>query len=354
MNDKYDALVIKSERLLKAAEKYKSDLRKQVKNLTTQLTNKCESMKEAKNFIEKSASEITTLKVNLQVEKDMVVALRLKYEKQQPSSKENQKENVTKSKDEDKLDEEGPLSQKDKNCGKCNYKTRNRVFMAEHKEKFHSELKCLMCSYKFKTKKNFLKHKKMHDMELNVGSTSSYPKNVYPYNCTPCEISFRSNENLMDHLFLIHLTKAQRQGNGLKKYNGGHGLKESENSSHDVSKDASKPQPCRNGESCYFHKQNRCSFFHALPPQERQNRRPRQVPTSQWQSVHNRRPQHTQGRQDHQPHGQQTQGIRPHVSPRNTSNTWCKHEDNCLQGRFCILRNKGDQGFPNLPTYRRQ
>ena len=95
---------------------------------------------------------------------------------------------MTKSNNEDKLDKEGPLSQKNENCGKCTYKTRNRVFMAEHKEKFHSGFKCLMCSETFITKKNFLKHKKMHDMELNDGSISSYPKNVYPYNCTPCEV----------------------------------------------------------------------------------------------------------------------------------------------------------------------
>ena len=194
----------------------------------------------------------------------------------------------------------------------------------------------------------------MHDIELNVGSISSYPKNVYPYNCTPCEVSFKSNDILMDHLYQIHLTKAQRQGDGLMKYNGGHTLKESDYSSHGISKDSSKPPPCRNGESCFFHKQNRCSFFHASPPQERQSRRPRQVPTSQWQSVHNRRPHHNQGTQGHQSHGQQEHGRKPHVSPRNTSNTWCKHEDNCLQGRFCSLRNKGDQGFPNLPTHRRQ
>ena len=133
--------------------------------------------------------------------------------------------------------------------------------MAEHKEKFHSGLKCLMCAEKFKTKKNLLKHKKMHDIELNVGSISSYPKNVYPYNCTPCEVSFKSNDILMDHLYQIHLTKAQRQGDGLMKYNGGHTLKESDYSSHGISKDSSKPPPCRNGESCFFPQTEQMQFL---------------------------------------------------------------------------------------------
>ena len=189
---------------------------------------------------------------------------------------------------------------------------------------------------------------------IDNGSISSYPKNVYPFNCTPCEASFRSNKNLMDHLSEIHLSKQMRQGDGLKKYNGGHASNESENNSHGVSKDAMRPPPCRNGDSCYFHSQHRCSFFHALPPQEGSMRRPRQAPTSLWQSVHNRRPYPNQGRQDHQPHGQQAQKIRSHVSPRNTSNTWCKHEDNCLQGRFCVLRNQYDQGFNMRPMNMRQ
>ena len=338
LNEKYDVLVIKSERSLKSAEKSKNILRKKVNSLNNQLIQECKSLEVAKNIIKKYAGEVTNLKVNLQVEQDLVVALKLKYEKEQSDKSDSQNRNVTKPGVEDNLEKEGPLPKKEENCEKCNFKTRNRVLMSEQIDKFHGGFKCLMCAGTFKTKNNFLKHKRIHDAELSVGRISSYPMNVYMFKCTPCELSFKTGSDQMDHLSEVHLTEAQRRGDGLAKYKSGH---------HAISQDANRLPNCKNGDSCYFHKQHRCNFHHALPPQERQVRSPRQAPTSQWQSAnYGRSHNKQQGRGDKQTREQQAQGSRSSGAPRDTSRTWCKHSDNCLQGRFCVLRVEGERDFP--------
>ena len=86
-----------------------------------------------------------------------------------------------------------------------------------------------MCPEKFTNKKNLLQHKKMHDAELNVPILSSYPMNVYSFKCTTCRASFRTSEDMMNHLSNKHLTKEQRQGDGLTKYKSGHDVKEQNN-----------------------------------------------------------------------------------------------------------------------------
>ena len=88
-------------------------------------------------------------------------------------------------------DEEGPLNSDKAKCTKCTFETKNRVLMSEHKEKFHGGIKCLMCTARFATKKHFIQHKKIHDAELNVPLPSSYPKNVYSFQCSLCQTSFR-------------------------------------------------------------------------------------------------------------------------------------------------------------------
>ena len=130
----------------------------------------------------------------------------------------------------------------------------------------------------------------------------------------------------------VHLTEAQRNGAGLSKYI----------STNDVSKRDIRPPTCYNGDECRFHRQHRCNYYHPLPPQARQARRPRQAPSSQWQSVSSSnmpggaRP----GRQ---------QGHQGWVAPRDTTATWCKHQENCLQGRFCMLRQEEEQDFSSQP-----
>ena len=54
--------------------------------------------------------------------------------------------------------------------------------MQEHKDQTHKEnkgQKCHMCGYFSHDKVSFVKHQKMHQAELNVGSTKRYPIIVY-------------------------------------------------------------------------------------------------------------------------------------------------------------------------------
>ena len=193
--------------------------------------------------------------------------------------------------------------------------------MQDHKEshKEKSDFKCLMCGSIFPNLESFKKHKKKHNQELNVGKSLDYPMNVYTFKCTPCQISFKTHEDLMEHMCNLHLSKEQRLGTGLSKYG--------------------KPL-CENGSHCSYHRQDRCKFYHPLPPQRqeqpRKDRRPRQSPTNQWQQMASWQPHH-QGRKYQQTHDQGTQ--------RQILSTWCHHEENCLQGRFCVLRQEQTQDF---------
>ena len=84
--------------------------------------------------------------------------------------------------------------------------------MSEHIDKYHRGFECLMCAETVKTKKNFLKHKRIHDAELSMGRIFSYPKNVCMFKFTPCDSSFKTGSDQMDHLSEVHLTEAQRRG----------------------------------------------------------------------------------------------------------------------------------------------
>ena len=214
--------------------------------------------------------------------------------------------------------------------------------MGEHKEKRHKKHKCLMCDNISDNLEMYRKHKKKHEAELKVIGPTSYPGHIYSFKCDTCNLSFESNDNLMDHMHKKHLTEAQRNGDTLKKFMTFSSAKNSD----------SRPPVCKNGEQCSFHKQHRCNFFHALPPQERQPRHHRQAPSSQWQSMHSRRPQHNQGLGYQRAHPIQTQRKRQGGAPEG--GTWCKHEDNCLQGRFCVLTRDYDMDFPSLPYQGRQ
>ena len=98
------------------------------------------------------------------------------------------------------IEDEGPLSKESRKCDQCNFSSSNRVLLSEHKEKRHKQHKCLMCGETSSNLDSYRKHKKKHQEELNVGSTKDYPDNVYNFKCTPCDISFRTNDNLMDHM----------------------------------------------------------------------------------------------------------------------------------------------------------
>ena len=323
--------------LLTKQDKQLQDSHRIQKDMKVKLNQSVKNVNEMVQELARSTKENTSLKIQLQVQADAVLALKLKYENNTNES--SVEKSITKKKC-DAEDEEGPLSSDKSKCNKCNFQTKNRVLMSEHKEKYHGDFKCLMCTGKFATKKHFIQHKKMHDAELNVPLLSSYPMNVYSFQCYPCQASFRTHEDMMDHLSEKHVRKEHRKGDKPVEYKSGPG-----GSDHDRS-----PPMCTNGDNCRFHSQFRCSFYHPFPPKSQQSRHQRQTPSNEWKQVPAQWQHRQQGHKVEQPHGHQPQGPRSWVASRDTSTTWCKHADNCLQGRFCILRKEGERNFPRGPA----
>ena len=220
--------------------------------------------------------------------------------------------------------------------------------MAEHQQKYHRGYKCLMCAEKFNNKKNLLQHKKMHDKELNVSKLndsilSSYPVNVYSSKCNPCQESFRTSEDLMSHLSEKHIRKEQRKGDGPAKYK----------NDHDVRENDDRKPACTNGDYCRFHRQSRCDFYHPLPPKFLKSRPQRKTPSNEWQQVPARWQSNHQGYNSQQPFDHSSQGPWVWGASRDISNTWCKHPHNCLQGRFCVMRQNYEQDFPTWTAHSR-
>ena len=319
--------------LLMKQDKQISDIHKVQRDMKEKLKQSVKNVNDTVQELARSTKEVTSLKTQLQVQKDKILALKLKYESGTENLAVNEPEVKKKSEGEDG---EGPLNIEKSKCNKCTFETRNRVLMNEHKEKYHGGFKCLMCTGIFTTKNHFLQHKKIHEAELNVPLGSSYPMNVYSFQCTPCQTSFRTHEDMMNHMSENHVRKEQHTWEMPVNYKSG-----PVGSDHD-----GRPPMCKNGENCRFHSQRRCNFYHPLPPKPQQSRHQRQTPSSEWKQVPAQWQHHQQGHKVQKPHGDQPQAPRSWMAPRDTSTTWCKHADNCLQGRFCILRKDSQQDFP--------
>ena len=303
---------------------------------------------EAIKVVEETVAENANMKEELQVQKDLFWALKLKIGDRAPKEAENYVKIVE--------NEEGPLPEGQRKCEKCKFTSTNRVIMKAHEDAYHKAIpkySCLMCGSIAANLESYEKHKNKHNKELSVGSTNKYPMNVYTFKCKPCKLSFRNHDTLIDHMASVYVPERKRQ------------LKES---SYEEGEDV---QHCRNGDQCFYHKQHRCNYFHALPPPVQSRRFSKQSPDSQWRTVQNRRPRyaglgeqqrqelgeqqkHGHGDQqwqgpDQQWHGQPVQELINWGGSRDISTPWCRHVHNCLQSRFYVLRNYSDQDFTSQP-----
>ena len=179
---------------------------------------------------------------------------------------------------------EGPLPEEESKCEQCDFKSKNRVLLNEHKEKGHKNLVCPVCANVSPYEGAFKVHSMVHGAEIKKVSQPYYPGNVHNFKCTPCKESFGSDDDLMNHLYEVHLTEAHRNGTRLAKYN-----------NMNASNQEDRQPPCKNCDNCRFHSQFRCMFYHERPPQKRQVRHKRQAPSSQWKVVH---PRWVQGNQE--------------------------------------------------------
>ena len=165
-----------------------------------------------------------------------------------------------------KNSDEEPLPEEDRKCDKCNFSTKNRVLLQEHKDKNHKGYKCTRCEVVSPDLESLKSHgEKQHN----------YPGYGLNFQCTPCKVNFSTDDDLMEHMHQVHLTKAQREGHGLSKYMG----------NQNKSQNEWRPAPCRNGPQCFYHRQGRCNYFHPQAPQWQQSRTPHQSPSSQWQEM---------------------------------------------------------------------
>ena len=137
-------------------------------------------------------------------------------------------------------------------------------------ERCHDKLECPSCGSIFPNMECLEKHKKKH-VGKHKTDQASYQGNGYQFKCTICSVAFKNHEDMMDHLSNVHLSETQRKGAGLSKNKYVNGISERDD----------RPPSCNNGDDCRFHRQHRCNFYHSIPPQARQVRRPRQAPSSQ-------------------------------------------------------------------------
>ena len=232
--------------------------------------------------------------------------------------------------------QEGPLAVEDSKCDKCNFSSKNRVLLQEHKDKSHRGYKCTRCEVVAPDLESLKSHgEKQH----------SYPGYAHNFKCTPCRENFRTDDDLMEHMCKVHLTESQREGHGLYKYEGYQSNQQK----------GSRPALSRNGPQCFYHRQGRCNYFHHQAPQWQHGRPPRQSPSSQWKEVPTRGQHVQQGQGVQPPHGTQAQGHKYwSVPPKGVlSAPWCLHGRGCPMGQYCVLKHEG-MDFPHLPQQGRQ
>ena len=135
---------------------------------------------EAIKVVEETVSENANMKAELQIQKDLVVALKLKIADKTPKETDKTVTIVE--------NEEGPLPEGQRKCEKCKFTSTNRVLMKAHHDAYHKAIpkySCFMCGSVAANLESYEKHKEKHSKELNVGSTNNYPMNVYTFKCKP-------------------------------------------------------------------------------------------------------------------------------------------------------------------------
>ena len=206
---------------------------------------------------------------------------------------------------------------------------------------------------------------------------------MYSYKSTPWDFSFQSHNDLMNHLCKVHFSESKRNGDDFKK------------SVEDYKKYTTKESDpkqgkvpaCTNGDQCRYHNQDRCNFFHALPPQKQQGqvkgqsnqrkvvqkRQPnrqrhqgvqyQQQPYQQGWRNQQQHQQYQQGWGNKQQHQQYQQGWGNQQQQTNQQGWGAQHQQNYQQmwgyqqpqhhqqGWGGQQQQDNGQGFNSLPTY---
>ena len=260
--------------------------------------------------------------------------------------------------------EEGDINHRIK-CNHCELFFRNQAVLEEHIKINHLTTvsqRCNACSKVFK-----------NNNELEIHLVDQHSEEA---DCSLCNSFFKKEEDVMMHanncsavLEPNTCNKCERvviSKAALKKHMPGcQGVKQRE--------------ACRNGESCRYHKANRCLFFHPNKRQNQETSRPHRRPIPESQNIqHQRRQNHTPSHQmDNQEwktvqrrnrkpmwtcnfcgqdiynqeasrcHGSlcRARHSQPlNVLPQKRHPLWCQFQDRCNKGLSCTFKHL--EGFP--------
>ena len=331
--DKYDAMVIKTTKLLNAAETQKKHLRKTAKDFLKELEETRENWQGA---AEVDAEEISSLKATVTAQKIRIEELELLTSEPDISNQKCGKCSFA-AIDSKQLGKHMKQAHgQGKICTKCEQVFADETKLRKHKEKHHRsewQFACEVCKNTFKTLNDAREHTKR-------SCASIKPKEVVidieelddTHRCNACSISFLNNNVLEKHMEKEHQTDCTKCHASFKNqddyYNHANncsqvieplmcetcnielisraGLKRHTEKCQKKSSDSNTAfsEACTNGPDCRYFKEDRCHYQHDEP-----NNQP-------WERVQHRR----QGRQNQrrQPFRQQQPQARQH-SPRQHS-----------------------------------
>ena len=323
---KQDSQIQESHKKQKASNDENKKLRSKTKSLEAQLEETTSLLETA---MDESASEITALKAELKTKIDLLEAKSQNTLKSPKQNAQNTNE----------------IEVSMEKCKSCGFSSKSKEvikqhMMSRHGVKFTQQgvFRCLMCPETFKDKQNFKKHKAEHQRELDVIT--------FEHVCKECSLSFGSREDYLEHLLEKHRPKSYRptekksepkQSKKFEECDNGpsckwfkmnkckfehneqawktvHHKKQSKQKNASAQPQQTKTkykEPCRNGLTCKFKKQDRCNFFHK-------------------ETKHQEKHQN----QDYRSDGQEHDGERSELRK-------CKFGRRCDKGRDC--------GFLHLP-----
>ena len=275
--EKMDKIIKGANKSLQAAEKSKKYLRDQVRKKEVEIEEVTLCWQ---SDVETNNAEITKITTELQVQKDMVLALKTEREstnKKEPEVEEGEvksKKNVVVIEDDDEDDAVEVIKAKKFKCTLCTFTTINSKQLKRHEWRSHSQWRCSMCTHTSTTLEGKQEHLKFHREELDR----------ILHRCDCCQKTFKNKEDVIKHKRTECVCQDCK-----KRYTETETVKEQVKEVHEA-KEAPKEAPkevqeewkevlCRNGSSCSWLRLNKCRFIH--PQQPEHHRQPQFQPRQQ-------------------------------------------------------------------------
>ena len=288
--EKQRELLLKQDKQIQESHRIQKESRNEIKKLKNNSKALESRLKETTSMLEtvleESTAEIATLKAELKVKDDLIKVA-------PPKTAQKTQHNMTRDNNEIQIDLE--------KCKVCGFSSESKIVMRKHMEGRHNAVQvfnCLMCPEVSNIKQRFREHKARHQSELDVIE--------YHRTCTDCNITFKSRDEKLEHLLAKH---RPQKGAGEKS----------------IPSHAKDQDECKNGPSCQWLKNNRCSFKHSEQP---------------WQTVHHRRhKQQSKQQSQHQQKQHSQQQSRQQKQPRSFQQE--EEMEHCWNGLSCKFQKQG-------------